>query len=808
MTHNALTTLAKQGDPNAIATLLTRSFQSQSFAPADQVDLTIKVDWQGGMLNLRLIAEHLPDTKTIVSFVQQQIAALKLDALKPIRLFAYHPTNPAPLWHHTFNGNGASPFPHAPAIRPSPTPDTDADAATDVDRFLVCGLGSLGQYCILNLKRFALRDAEIHVVAIDKQQPDEWEVQDLPNLLASEVIIGDCRNDAVLLKADIKKCRSILIVTSNESANVETAIVARRLNPQIRIVMRSSRQNLNQLLKQQLREFIAFEPTELPAPAFAMAGLQAGILGSFNIGDYRFQVVEQVVQPNDYRFDGLAAISLHKRAYRLLSYLPQNATSIPPRAFFQWTTTTKVKAGDRIAYVELIEHHSNSSTVETTLLEQPLHLIWQAIRTTARRSWRENLARWGEWLQAQRMRQVATIGLAVALLLWLGGAILLKNTLNFSWQQAISMGFVLLLGGYGDVFGGLQVTMSVPGWVQVVCGFISLASLASVLGVLGLVTDHLLSSRFEFLRRRPAIPQQNHVVVVGFGRMGQRVTAILREFRQPTVILTEHIEPLPQPITVPLLVGDPIAQLPKVNLATAKSVVVVTEDQILNLEVALMAQNVAQQQNRAIGLVVRTYDQRFRDNVLNLLPTAKALAAYELSAEAFAGAAFGENILALFRLNDQTILVTEYRVTEADTLVGKSLSQLAYGYGVVPIFHQRANAAAQEDTTEHLMPLDDRWLTVGDRLVVLASINGLRRVEHGDLAPARRWRLEAQKPLNPSFLHSCGNDLARISGCSLYEARSFMEHLPSSKELLLYDYQAHKLLEELSRRLPITLTPL
>ena len=42
--------------------------------------------------------------------------------------------------------------------------------------------------------------------------------------------------------------------------NIETAIAARRLNPNVHIVVRSSRQNLNQLLKDQLGNFVALDP--------------------------------------------------------------------------------------------------------------------------------------------------------------------------------------------------------------------------------------------------------------------------------------------------------------------------------------------------------------------------------------------------------------------------------------------------------------------------------------------------------------------------------------------------------------------
>lgn len=792
MTSLHLHELAKNGDVEAIATLLSQTLQMQ------QRDL--RVDWHGGHLNVRLLASsagQTPDKTQLIASIQQQMQAIGINGVSSVRIFAYQPNHPTPLWSQS--------VPLPPPLSAPPL-HSDILSSDTLDRFLVCGLGSLGQYCVLNLKRFEMENALVQITAIDKTPVDEWEVQDLPDLLMEPPLVGDCRDDQVLLRAGILQCRAILIVTSNESVNVETAIAARRLHPTLRIVMRSSRQNLNQLLKQQLGDFVAFEPTELPAPSFALAGLQEGILGFFNVGGCRFQVVEQVVQPKDYRFDGFPATGLHKRAYRLLSYNPAESTQTPRRAFHHWDIDTRIKAGDTIAFVELVEQTSGETALDVVAREGTLRWLGQGLQQIWQQGWQQSVSQFGQWLQAQRIRQMVAIGLSVALLLWLSGTVLLKISLNFSWQQAISTAFVLLLGGYGDVFGGLE-TSPVSGWVQVLCGLISLTSIASVLGVLGLITDHLLSSRFEFFNKRPAIPRQDHVVIVGFGRIGQRVAAILREFKQPIVAITDALEPSKMLTKIPLVVGDLVTELPKVNLSSAKSVIVVTDDQMLNLEVALMARDAARQADRTMSVVIRTYDQRFRDNLANLLPDAKALAAYELSAEAFVGAAFGENILGLLRLNNQTILVTEYLISETDTLVGKSLFQMAYGYGVVPIFHQRANHS-EEEFAEVILPPNERQLHVGDRLVVLSSINGLRRIEYGDMVPPRRWRLEAQKPLNPSFSLYGGNDLARISGCGLDTARAFMSSLPGAIELSLYDYQAHQLTQELSRKLPMTLVPL
>ena len=272
----------------------------------------------------------------------------------------------------------------------------------------------------MNLRRFALREFEIHVAAIDRQRQDEWEVHDLPSLLAEPPIVGDCRNDEVLLKAGIEQCRAILLVTSDESVNIETAIAARRLNPDVRLVVRSSRQSLNLLLKQRLGNFVAFEPTGLPAAAFALAGLREGILGYFDIGDMRLQVIEQQVQPRD-RFDGGRATALHRKTYRLLSYRAAPATEIPSRAFYQWDTQTRIQPDDTVAYVEVVGKPTGRSSrrsfrrsnlpsgdTRTALtdisltslyganatdfmaIETPWQRFWQKVQRTAQRGIRQN----------------------------------------------------------------------------------------------------------------------------------------------------------------------------------------------------------------------------------------------------------------------------------------------------------------------------------------------------------------------------------------------------------------------------------
>jgi phosphoglycerate dehydrogenase-like enzyme len=60
-------------------------------------------------------------------------------------------------------------------------------SSTDPTDFLVCGLGSLGQHCVVALKEFG-----VPVRAIDLTNKEYWNIPELPDLL-DQLLIGDCR---------------------------------------------------------------------------------------------------------------------------------------------------------------------------------------------------------------------------------------------------------------------------------------------------------------------------------------------------------------------------------------------------------------------------------------------------------------------------------------------------------------------------------------------------------------------------------------------------------------------------------------
>lgn len=98
------------------------------------------------------------------------------------------------------------------------------------------------------------------------------------------------------------------------------------------------------------------------------------------------------------------------------------------------------------------------------------------------------------------------------------------------------------------------------------------------------------------------------------------------------------------------------------------------------------------------------------------------------------------------------------------------------------------------------MPSDDTRLAVSDRLVVLATSNGLRHIEHGIVGiTPKNWRVIVDKALTKEAVFEGANAITRIAGSSLKVARDLMKNLPATLPSPLYKHQAQRLVRELNK---------
>lgn len=643
--------------------------------------------------------------------------------------------------------------------------------------FLVCGLGSLGQSCVAALKSFG-----VTVYAINREPVQYWEIPSLATLIDG-VWVGDCRQAAVLEQANIHDCRAILVVTSNDRVNLSTAFAARALNSHIRLIVRSQQANLNQLLSHHLGNFIAFEPTQLIASAMSLAGLQDETLGFFQLDHHLFRVTEQPIMPNHPWCSQRRLHELNTSIRRVLSHT-RTKDYFPPH-FYQWESMAQIQVGDYITCVELTDKliaatDRNPQPQSVRRFRFSIPGVVKQLRGKSRLRWRSRT----------QTEQVALLGILTMLMLVALGTLLYRLQYSeLSLQDALNVALVLILGGYDNLFGQLKLPFAIPGWLHLFSLGLTVAGTLFIGILYASLTERVFSARLPFLRSRPPVPVANHVVVIGLAQVGQQVAKLLQELRQPCVgVSRQDLEAdiLPH---LPLVVGTTQDTLLKVNLTAARSAMILTDDEMTNLEIGLMIQALYPH----CPLVLRTADSQFGNHIAQLLPHAKAFSVDALAAEVFAAAAFGENILSLLHLHRQTVLVTEYQVEAQDTLQGRLIAEVAYGFGVVPLLHQGTAGAS-----EKLMPSDDICLNVGDRLIVLATLEGLQKIEHGNIARPT-WQVRVEKALSADAVFEGTSILTRISGCALGLAHARMEHLPGTLEVPLYKLQAQRLVSALRK---------
>jgi Trk K+ transport system NAD-binding subunit len=153
-----------------------------------------------------------------------------------------------------------------------------AMASTYTDHTIVCGLGKVSTRVVQ-----WLLDLEEEVVVIEQNgtNPFVAEVRqwDVP------VIIGDARRPEILTDAGINAAESIVPCTNDDLINLGIALEARRLVPDIKVVLRMFDVQMAANVRAGFNIHTAFSIPELSAPAFAAAATKTPIDYAFSFGE-------------------------------------------------------------------------------------------------------------------------------------------------------------------------------------------------------------------------------------------------------------------------------------------------------------------------------------------------------------------------------------------------------------------------------------------------------------------------------------------------------------------------------------------
>ncbi|MDX2106949.1 MAG: TrkA family potassium uptake protein [Candidatus Melainabacteria bacterium] len=146
------------------------------------------------------------------------------------------------------------------------------------NHIIVCGLGNVGQRVADYLLSFGEQLVCIERKA-DFSASADFQNRKIP------VLIGDSSNPLLLEQANAKKAKAIMILTDQDLANLDTALTAKEMAPNIRVVMRMFDQTFADKVKTSFGIDSVFSASALSAPVFAQAALSNNILSSFSFGD-------------------------------------------------------------------------------------------------------------------------------------------------------------------------------------------------------------------------------------------------------------------------------------------------------------------------------------------------------------------------------------------------------------------------------------------------------------------------------------------------------------------------------------------
>ncbi|HEV2846852.1 MAG TPA: NAD(P)-binding protein [Thermoanaerobaculia bacterium] len=534
---------------------------------------------------------------------------------------------------------------------------------------IVCGIGDVGYQVVELLHRLG---EPVVVVAerIDEERRLALEDRKIP------ILLGNARNERLLLETGLESAQALITVTDKDLVNIEIALDARRLRPDLPIVLRLFDQDLARQVESALDVRRALGMSALAAPSFAAAAMGDSVLASFTLGGIPFVVGRKLVGDSRLgRCPNAAAVSRFFRLQTLLRERPGEGCAFLPGG------GEPLQPGDRLSLLGRKKDWDRCfGTAETPA------------DPSERSSWRHSLA--NRLRRAVRTWNEEPLPLRIlfaSICLLIPAAVLFfRYFLGFTLTDAI---FYTTITLHGEI--GLTDTLPEVKLYEVlvmILGSVTVATLYSM------ITDYVVSSRLRKILGGRPMPKRGHVLVVGMGHVGFRTLRELTRLGVPAVAIDVNPDTalLANARTLaPVVTGDARSGelLAQAGLATATAVVAATSDDAVNLSVALTARRL----NPRIRTVLRLFDDEFARKVESALGIDSALGASWIAAPTFAASVLYPDVARAVIVQDQLLVFLERK---AGDWAGLKPSELRAEQGIHVLLRGGEPVAADEKPLE------------------------------------------------------------------------------------------------------------
>ena len=541
-------------------------------------------------------------------------------------------------------------------------------------KIIVCGLGRTGAKIYSLLKQ---QGAE--VVAISHSPVD--------TLANKQIIVGDPRDNATLIRAGIREAKTLVLVHNDEALNLAILTQAKVLNPKIRIINRLLNHTLGERLDLTLPDHYTMSVATLSAPLFTFAALGNEAIGQLQLHNRTWPIQEEIIDA-DHPWLGKQLRELWDDPERMLIYY------LPTKG--------------EIDLVSAIEHGSRLLPGDRLIVGTKPKVYKK------RRSWAKKLfkAVLNIPYYQRYARPVALVSLALLAVIFLATAIYISVNLQTSIADALyfSVGMVTGAGGKEEVAEGASDYVKVFTAIMMIVG-------AGVIGICyALINDFVLGSRFRQTIDAARIPRHNHHIVCGLGGLGIKIAYQLHSQGHEVVVIesdpNNRFLNSARSLGIPVIIEDASvpSSLKAVNIRKAISLIAVTSHDTTNLEISLTAKALMPQ----LKTIVRSSDSQFARSMQEVFEFDCVLSPVELATHSFAAAALGGRILGNGMTQDLLWVAVATMITPKHPFCDRVVQKAAIEEDFVPLYIERKNQSFHgwQLLETRLQPQDILYLTM------------------------------------------------------------------------------------------------
>lgn len=220
----------------------------------------------------------------------------------------------------------------------------------------------------------------------------------------------------------------------------------------------------------------------------------------------------------------------------------------------------------------------------------------------------------------------------------------------------------------------------------------------------------------------------NHVVLVGLGHLGSRVTRELHLLGEEVVVIERNPEvgslQQVQGMDIPVIKADATKPetLEDAGFSRARTLIICTSNDTLNLQIAIKARSI----NTRARILVRVFDEQFASQIENQFGIDLVFSASTLAAPAIAGAATQSDVSSPISLSGRTLSLARLVVSQHSPFIGMSIEVFENRFDVTVVLLERNHQA-------DLHPHNNIILNASDNLAIFAepkTLVGLTRLNH------------------------------------------------------------------------------